>query len=126
CACESSSTRAGDRSRRGLEYRTLVPAIDIDVGTANEGRAVRRQESDRVGDILRRAPAAERNVGAPAGFLLLEAASEIELVVKLKALGERTFDPARAHGIDQDVARRELVRQRFDEGVLRGVGDRRG
>ena len=64
------------------EDRPLVAAIDVDIGAEDEAGALRRQERDRVGDVVRRAPAAERHLGAPLAFLLLEAAAEIDLVVQ--------------------------------------------
>ena len=65
--------------------------------------ALRGEERDRIGDVVRRAPAAERHLGAPARFLLLEAAAEIDLVVELQPVGERALDAARAHRVDQDL-----------------------
>ena len=71
--------------RAHLKDRTLVSAIDVDIGAADEAGALRGEERDRVRDVVRRAPAAERHLGAPARFLLLEAAAEIDLVVRASA-----------------------------------------
>ena len=105
--------------------RWWPPSTSILAPQMNSARP-RRQEGDRIGDVVGRAPAAERDLGAPPGLLLLEAAPEIDFVVERQRVGQRRLDAARAHGVDQDVARRQFVRQRFDEGVLRRIDDGRG
>ncbi len=59
-------------------------------------------------------------------FLLFEATAEIDFVVQLERVGQRAPDAARAYGVDEDLVLREIVGQRFDEGVLRRIGDRGG
>src|SRR5712671_2424925 len=121
----SSAAGVSRSSRWALEDRSLVAAVDVNIGAADESGALRRQERDRMGDILERAPAPERDLGAPARFLLLQAAAEMDLVMQRKRVGQRAPDTARADRVDQDLAGRELVGQRLDEGMLRRIGDRR-
>src|SRR5712692_6208829 len=94
----------------GLKNRALVPAIDVDVGAADEFGAARRQEGDGICHIPARTPAAERNVRAPFSLLLLEVAVVIDFVMEREAVSQRALDTARAHGIDEDLVRRQLVR----------------
>src|SRR5258708_5703546 len=79
-----SDSIASDSS---LEDRPLVSAVDVDIGAGDERGALRGEERDRVGDVVGRAPAAERDLGAPLRLLLLEAAAEIDLVVELQPIG---------------------------------------
>ena len=59
-----------------------MPTIDIDIGPYNKASAFRRQKCDRTGDVLSHTPTPERNLGTPTRFLLLQATSEKNLVVK--------------------------------------------
>src|SRR5688572_18541235 len=108
------------------EDRPLMAAVNVDIGADDKLGAPRREERDRIGDVVRLTPAAERHLRAPVRFLLLEAATEIDLVVEREAVCERCLDAARAYRIDENAVRRELVRQRFHEGMLCGIDDVRG
>src|ERR1700716_3596986 len=97
----SSAAGVSTSSRWALEDRSLVAAVDVNIGAADESGALRRQECDRMGDILGRAPAPERDLGAPARFLLLQAAAEMDLVMQRKRVGQRAPDTARGEGDEQ-------------------------
>ena len=100
-----------------------MAAIDIDIGTHNKTGAIRGQKCNRTGDVISRAPTPEWNLGTPARFLLLQAASEKNFIVKFQAVGQWSLDPTRANGIDQDVMPGEVVRKRLHQGMLRGIAD---
>src|SRR5262245_9903901 len=104
-----------------LEDRSLMAAVDVDIGACNERGAFRGQKCDRLGDVLRRSPTAERHFCAPLALLLLETASILDLVVQRESFGEGARDSAWAHGVDKDAVRRQLVGERFYECVLGGV-----
>src|ERR1700716_2754380 len=92
----SSAAGVSTSSRWALEDRSLMATVDVNIGAADESGALRRQERDRMGDILGRAPAPERDLSAPARFLLLQAAAEMDLVMQRKRVGQRAPDTARA------------------------------
>src|SRR5262245_10372848 len=104
-----------------LEDRPLMAAVDVDIGACDERGALRGQKGDRLGDVLRHSPTAERHLCAPSAFLLLETASVVDLVVQREVFSERARDSAWAHGVDEDAVRRQLVGQGFYECVLGGV-----
>ena len=90
--------------------RWWPPSTSMLAPTMNAG-AAGGQKRDRVGDVVRRAPAAERHLGAPFRLLLLQAAAEDRLRCGASGASvERTLDAARAHRVDQDIARREFIR----------------
>src|SRR4029079_17493475 len=109
---------------RPLDNRSLVAAIDVDIGADDESRTAGGKKSDRVGNIFGRSPMAERHLSTPFRLLLLKAPAVVDFVVKRKSIGERALDTARAHRIDENIARRELVGQRFDESMLGSVDGR--
>ena len=72
------------------EDQTLVPAVDVDIRPHDEARAIGGQERHRIGDVVRRTPAAERHLGAPARLLLLQAAAKKQLIVQgSERIGQR-------------------------------------
>src|SRR4029077_17479693 len=107
-----------------LDNRSLVAAIDVDIGADDKTRAGGGKKCDRVGNVFRRPPMAKRHLGTPFCLLLLKAPAVVDFVVKRKSIGERALDTARAHRIDENIARRKLVGQRFDETMLRTVDGR--
>ena len=108
-----------------LEYRALMPTIDIDIGAHDKACAFRGEKCDRTGDVLGFSPSPEWNLSTPTRFLLLQAASEKNFVVKFQAVSQRGLDAARAHCIDQDIVAREVVRKRLHQSVLSGIADGR-
>ena len=90
--------------------------------------ALRGEKGDRVGDVVRRAPMAERHFGAPfrspaargcgRNRPRCRASPAASVSGLLMRLGQTAFT--------RMPSRREIVGQRFDEGMLRGVDDGRG
>ena len=102
-----------------------MPTIDIDIGAHDKACAFRGEKCDRTGDVLGFSPSPEWNLSTPTRFLLLQAASEKNFVVKFQAVSQRGLDAARAHCIDQDIVAREVVRKRLHQSVLSGIADGR-
>src|SRR5258705_12491934 len=94
---------------RALEERPLQPAVDDDRLAADVARPVGGEEADDVAELLRRPPAAQRDLrelllGRPAGVELVES---------------RGRDAPWRHAVDGNAARAELVGERLQVPVDR-------
>eukprot|EP01022_Parablepharisma_sp_SALTPOND_P036185 TRINITY_DN979_c0_g7_i1.p1 TRINITY_DN979_c0_g7~~TRINITY_DN979_c0_g7_i1.p1 ORF type:complete len:1344 (+),score=262.78 TRINITY_DN979_c0_g7_i1:3504-7535(+) len=115
--CAKSSITANNRRQKDLSQalRTcsthVHAAIHIECGTGDVGRLRRRQEGHRIGNLLGRAQATQRDLLQDGGGLLF-----------VQGLGHVGIDEAGRHAVHGDVAAADLTRQRATHASHAGLG----
>src|SRR5256885_1463389 len=104
-------TRAGVKRRatplkptRRSEQRALKAAVDDERLTADVARPLGGQEAHDVAELLRLAPAAQRDVGQVV----------LPRPVRIELLETRRRDPSRRDAVDGNAPRAQLARQRLE------------